>query len=53
MAKKRKSDATRLGEVDRRMYTAFYSAANNLSQLYSQAMHQQRLSFQAGERHAM
>ncbi|CAA0806428.1 Uncharacterised conserved protein UCP009193 [Striga hermonthica] len=53
MAKKRKSDATRLEEVDRGMYTAFCSAANNLSQLYSQAMHQQRLSFQAGERHAM
>ncbi|KAK6125747.1 hypothetical protein DH2020_040521 [Rehmannia glutinosa] len=53
MAKKRKSDATRLDEVDRGMYTAFCSAANNLSQLYSQAMHQQRLSFQAGERHAM
>lgn len=53
MAKKRKSDATRLDEVDRGMYTAFCSAANSLSQLYSQAVHQQRLSFQAGERHAM
>ncbi|KAL6557148.1 hypothetical protein OROMI_017498 [Orobanche minor] len=53
MAKKRKSDATRLDEVDRGMYTAFCIAANNLSQLYSQAMHQKRLSFQAGERHAM
>ncbi|GER35113.1 hypothetical protein STAS_11371 [Striga asiatica] len=53
MAKKRKSDATRLDEVDRGIYTAFCSAANNLSQLYSQAMNQQRLSFQAGERHAM
>ncbi|KAL6576061.1 hypothetical protein OROHE_000532 [Orobanche hederae] len=53
MAKKRKSDATRLDEVDPGMYTSFCSAANNLSQLYSQAMHQQRLSFQAGERHAM
>ncbi|KAI3451056.1 hypothetical protein Pfo_007721 [Paulownia fortunei] len=53
MAKKRKSDATRLDEVDRNMYTAFCSAANSLSQLYSQAMHQQRLSFQSGERHAL
>ncbi|KAK4417347.1 hypothetical protein Salat_2560300 [Sesamum alatum] len=53
MAKKRKSDATRLDEVDRSMYTSFCSAANSLSQLYSQATHQQRLSFQAGERHAM
>ncbi|PIN26883.1 hypothetical protein CDL12_00376 [Handroanthus impetiginosus] len=53
MPKKRKSDATRLDEVDRGMYTAFCGAANSLSQLYSQAMHQQRLSFQIGERHAM
>ncbi|KAL5751916.1 hypothetical protein ACOSP7_022091 [Xanthoceras sorbifolium] len=53
MAKKRKSDATRLDEVDRTMYTTFCSAANSLSQLYTQAMNHQRLSFQAGERHAM
>ncbi|KAL8473733.1 hypothetical protein ACS0TY_029867 [Phlomoides rotata] len=53
MAKKRKSDATRLDEVDRGLYTAFCSAANTLSQLYSQSVNQQRLSFQAGERHAM
>lgn len=53
MAKKRKSDATRLDEVDRGMYTTFCSAANSLSQLYTHAMHQQRLSFQAGERHSM
>ncbi|CAK9187838.1 unnamed protein product, partial [Ilex paraguariensis] len=53
MAKKRKSDATRLDEVDRNIYSTFCSAANSLSQLYSQAMHQQRLSFQAGERHAL
>ncbi|RVX21313.1 hypothetical protein CK203_001961 [Vitis vinifera] len=53
MAKKRKSDATRLDEVDRTMYTSFCSAANSLSQLYTQAMNQQRLSFQAGERHAL
>ncbi|KAK9272935.1 hypothetical protein L1049_003314 [Liquidambar formosana] len=53
MAKKRKSDATRLDEVDRTMYTTFCSAANSLSQLYTHAMNQQRLSFQAGERHAL
>ncbi|XP_073059113.1 uncharacterized protein [Primulina eburnea] len=53
MGRKRKSDATRLDEVDRSMYTTFCGAANSLSQLYTQAMHQQRLSFQAGERHAM
>ncbi|XP_057972252.1 uncharacterized protein LOC131160503 isoform X1 [Malania oleifera] len=52
MAKKRKSDATRLDEVDRTMYTSFCGAANSLSQLYTQAMNHQRLSFQAGERHA-
>lgn len=53
MAKKRKSDATRLDEVDRGMYTTFCSAANSISQLYTHAMHQQRLSFQAGERHSL
>lgn len=53
MAKKRKSDATRLDEFDRSLYTSFCSAANSLSQLYTQAMNHQRLSFQAGERHAL
>ncbi|XP_043711067.1 uncharacterized protein LOC122659965 isoform X1 [Telopea speciosissima] len=53
MAKKRKSDATRLDEVDRTMYTTFCSAANSLSQLYTQAMNQQKVVFQAGERHAL
>ncbi|XP_077220659.1 uncharacterized protein LOC143854529 [Tasmannia lanceolata] len=53
MAKKRKSDATRLDEVDRSMYTSFCSAANSLSQLYTHAMNQQKLAFQAGERHGL
>ncbi|XP_041008494.1 uncharacterized protein LOC121252766 [Juglans microcarpa x Juglans regia] len=53
MAKKRKSDATRLDEVDRSIYTSFCSAANSLSQLYTHSMNQQRLSFQVGERHAL
>ncbi|KAF8405893.1 hypothetical protein HHK36_007971 [Tetracentron sinense] len=53
MGKKRKSGATRLDEVDRTMYTTFCSGANSLSQLYTQAMNQQKLSFQAGERHGL
>ncbi|BBH08969.1 hypothetical protein PRUPE_8G040300 [Prunus persica] len=53
MGKKRKSIATSLDEVDRSMYTSFCSAANSLSQLYTQAMNHQKLSFQAGERHAL
>ncbi|XP_071722273.1 uncharacterized protein [Rutidosis leptorrhynchoides] len=53
MAKKRKSDATRLDEVDRSMYSSFCSAANSLSQLHTQAMNHQRLLFQAGERNAL
>ncbi|KAE8694083.1 putative S-acyltransferase [Hibiscus syriacus] len=53
MSKKRKSDATRLDEMDRSMYNTFCSAANSLSQLYSQAMNHQHFSFQAGERHAL
>ncbi|XWS29433.1 hypothetical protein CRYUN_Cryun24cG0029300 [Craigia yunnanensis] len=53
MAKKKKSDATHLDEVDRSMFTSFCSAANSLSLLYTHAMNHQRLSFQAGERHAL
>jgi len=53
MGKKRKSVATQLDEVDRTMYSTFSSAASSLSQLYTQAMNQQKLSFQAGERHAL
>eukprot|EP00268_Persea_americana_P004828 TRINITY_DN1156_c0_g2_i1.p1 TRINITY_DN1156_c0_g2~~TRINITY_DN1156_c0_g2_i1.p1 ORF type:complete len:245 (-),score=45.12 TRINITY_DN1156_c0_g2_i1:573-1205(-) len=53
MVKKRKSEATRLDEVDRTMHSTFCSAANSLSQLYTQAMSQQKLAFQAGERHGL
>ncbi|KAJ1398584.1 hypothetical protein SESBI_30907 [Sesbania bispinosa] len=53
MAKKRKSVATRLDEVDRTMYSTFCSTANSLSHLYTHSMNQQKLSFQAGERHAL
>ncbi|CAL0320508.1 unnamed protein product [Lupinus luteus] len=53
MAKKRKSIATRLDEVDRTMYTSFCTAASSLSQLYTQATNHQKLSFQDGERHGL
>lgn len=53
MGKKRKSLATSLDEVDRTMYSTFCSAANSLSQLYTQAMNQQKLTFVAGERHGL
>ncbi|XP_074264431.1 uncharacterized protein LOC141586921 [Silene latifolia] len=53
MGKKRKSIASSLDEVDRTMYTTFCSAASSLSQLYTQAMNHQKLSFQAGERHGL
>ncbi|XP_024022252.1 uncharacterized protein LOC21406544 [Morus notabilis] len=53
MGKKRKSIATSLDEVDRTMYASFCGAANSLSQLYTQAMNHQKLSFQAGERHSL
>ncbi|XAR48641.1 hypothetical protein NMG60_11031523 [Bertholletia excelsa] len=53
MGKKRKSVATSLDEVDRTMYSTFCSAANLLSQLYTQSMNQQKLTFQAGERHGL
>ncbi len=51
--KKRKAEAARLEETDRALYGAFRGAANSLSQLYTLAMGGQKLSFQAGERHAM
>ncbi|KAK1436398.1 hypothetical protein QVD17_02177 [Tagetes erecta] len=53
MAKKRKSVATSLDEVDRSMYSNFSTAANSLSHLYSQAITQQKLSFLSGERHGL
>lgn len=53
MAKKRKSENSGLDEVDKTMYTTFCSAANSLSQLYTQAQNQQKLAFQAGERHGL
>ncbi|CAL9244879.1 unnamed protein product [Arabidopsis halleri] len=53
MVKKRKSEATRLDEVDRTMYGAFRGAANSLSQLYTHAMNHQNVSFLAGERRGM
>ncbi|CAA7034772.1 unnamed protein product [Microthlaspi erraticum] len=53
MVKKRKSEASRLDEVDRTMYGAFRGAANSLSQLYTHAMNHQRVSFLAGERRGM
>ncbi|KAK4740169.1 hypothetical protein R3W88_003866 [Solanum pinnatisectum] len=53
MGKKRKSLASSLDEVDRTMYSTFCSAANSLSQLYTQAMNQQKLSFLSCERHGM
>jgi hypothetical protein len=54
MSRKRKTDAApRLDDADRTLYSSFCGAANSLSQLYSQAMAQQKLSFQSGERHAL
>ncbi|KAG8044893.1 hypothetical protein GUJ93_ZPchr0008g13984 [Zizania palustris] len=54
MSRKRKTDAApRLDEADRTLYSTFCGAANSLSQLYTQATAQQKLSFQAGERHAL
>ncbi|KAL9245068.1 hypothetical protein vseg_018762 [Gypsophila vaccaria] len=53
MGKKRKSIATNLDEIDRTMYSTFRSGANSLSQLYTQAMNHQKLSFHAGERHSL
>ncbi|KAL2609093.1 hypothetical protein R1flu_027666 [Riccia fluitans] len=53
MAKKRKSENSGLDEVERTLYTTFCTAANSISQLYTQAQHQQKVAFQAGERHAV
>ncbi|KAJ0959916.1 hypothetical protein J5N97_000317 [Dioscorea zingiberensis] len=53
MAKKRKSEANRMEEADRTMYSAFCGVANSLSHLYSLAVNQHKLAFHAGERHAL
>ncbi|KAL3677385.1 hypothetical protein R1sor_027333 [Riccia sorocarpa] len=53
MAKKRKSENAGLDEVERTLYTTFCTAANSISQLYTQAQNQQKVAFQAGERHAV
>lgn len=53
MAKKRKSENAALDEVERSLYTSFCTAANSISQLYTQAQNQQKIAFQAGERHGV
>lgn len=53
MAKKRKSEAPGLEEVERTLYTSFSAAANSISQLYTQAQNQQKIAFQAGHRHSL
>ncbi|XP_062232301.1 uncharacterized protein LOC133929528 [Phragmites australis] len=54
MARKRKTEAApRLDDADRTLYSTFCGAANSLSQLYSQAIAQQKQSIQAGELHAL
>ncbi|KAJ8499478.1 hypothetical protein OPV22_010030 [Ensete ventricosum] len=54
MARKQKTEeATPLDEPDRTLYSTFRGAANSLSQLYTQSVHHQALSFHAGERHAL
>ncbi|URD76073.1 hypothetical protein MUK42_04828 [Musa troglodytarum] len=54
MARKQKTEeATPLDEADRTLYSTFRGAANSLSQLYTQSVHHQALSFHADERHAL
>ncbi|CAL9059840.1 uncharacterized protein LOC135625380 [Musa acuminata AAA Group] len=55
MAKKRKPEAVtrRLDEVDRTIYSTFRGGANSLSQIYTQALAQKKVAFQAGERYAL
>lgn len=53
MVKKRKSEYSGLDEVEKTLHTSFCAAANSISHLYTQAQHQQKHAFQAGERHAV
>ncbi|KAG5227508.1 hypothetical protein OIU76_017053 [Salix suchowensis] len=55
MARKRKveSSAAIVDESDKVLYSAFRNSANELSQLYSQAISYNKLSFEAGQRHAL
>ncbi|KAJ7547613.1 hypothetical protein O6H91_08G095000 [Diphasiastrum complanatum] len=51
MGKKRKVEDRGLDEADIRLYQSFCTAANFISQLYTQAQSQQDLAFQQGEQH--
>lgn len=53
MAKKRKSENAALNEVEKTLYNSFSTAANSISQLYTHAQNQQKIAFQAGERHGV
>ena len=50
MGKKRKSEYAGLEEVEKTMYSTFSTAANAISQLYSQSINQQRRAYNAGSR---
>eukprot|EP00249_Psilotum_nudum_P016472 c25842_g2_i1 orf=362-865(-) len=51
--KKRRSESCGLEDVERSLHTSFCAAANSISQLYTQAQHQHRIAFQAGQRHSL
>ena len=48
--KKRKHDGP-LDDIERTLYTSFSSAANGISQLYTQSLNQQRKAYCLGARH--
>ncbi|KAH7279770.1 hypothetical protein KP509_37G035800 [Ceratopteris richardii] len=51
--KKRRLDGRALEEVERTLHSSFCVAANSISQLYTQAQNQNKIAFNAGQRHAL
>ncbi|KAI5055819.1 hypothetical protein GOP47_0029340 [Adiantum capillus-veneris] len=51
--KKRRSEGGGMEDVERSLHTSFCTAANSISHLYTQAQNQQKVAFQAGQRHSL
>ncbi|KAH7352789.1 hypothetical protein KP509_19G064300 [Ceratopteris richardii] len=51
--KKRRIDGRAFEEVERNLHSSFCAAANSISQLYTHAQNQNKIAFNAGQRHAL
>ena len=51
--KKRRTESSGLEDAERSLHASFCAAANSISHLYTQAQTQNKISFQAGQRHSL